>query len=160
MAVEIMEIQPEHDDVICNIIKTVGSEFGAIGDGFGPSDAEVLEMSAHYDDQRGSLYLVALLDGRIVGGGGIAPFNGSSQTCELRKLFLFKEARGLGIGQVLLTRCLAYASQKGYKKCYLDTLSGMKSAISLYEKFGFQHLGRPLDGIVHSGCDVWMLKKL
>ncbi len=159
MAVEIVEIQPAHDEVICNIIKTVGSEFGAIGDGFGPSDAEVLEMSAHYDDQRGSLYLVALLDGRIVGGGGIAPFNGSSQICELRKLFLLKEARGLGIGKELVSRCLSYASQKGYKECYLDTLSGMKSAIALYEKIGFHHLDCPLDGTVHGGCDVWMLKK-
>ncbi|MFA5702595.1 MAG: GNAT family N-acetyltransferase [Advenella sp.] len=160
MAVEILEIQAAHDHDICNIIKKVGEEFGAIGEGFGPSDAEVGEMSAHYGDQNGSLYLVVRLDGRIVGGCGIAPFNGSHQTCELRKLFLLKEARSLGIGKDLLVRCLAYASQKGYKECYLDTLSGMKSAISLYEKFGFQHLDRPLEGVVHSGCDVWMLKKL
>lgn len=86
--------------------KKVGEEFGAIGEGFGPSDAEVGEMSAHYGDQNGSLYLVVRLDGRIVGGCGIAPFNGSHQTCELRKLFLLKEARSLGIGKDLLVRCL------------------------------------------------------
>lgn len=160
VAFEILEIQPEHDHDIRNIIKKVGEEFGAIGEGFGPSDAEVEAMSAHYSDQNASLYLVTKIDGRIVGGCGVAPFNGSSYTCELRKLFLLQESRGLGIGKELLGRCLTYASQKGYKECYLDTLSSMKSAISLYEKFGFHHLDRPLDGVIHSGCDVWMLKKI
>jgi putative acetyltransferase len=34
----------------------------------------------------------------------------------------------------------------------------MTSAIALYEKLGFTHLERPLDGTIHGGCDVWMLK--
>lgn len=51
---EILEIKPEHDRDICEIIKKVGEEYGAVGDGFGPSDAEVAEMSKHYCDQRAS----------------------------------------------------------------------------------------------------------
>src|SRR5690625_2742179 len=89
-----------------------------------------------------------------------AGFNGSREICELRKLFLLKESRGLGVGKALVVKCLEYARQKGYKECYLDTLSSMKSAIALYEKFGFVHLDRPLEGTIHNGCDVWMLKKL
>jgi putative acetyltransferase len=36
----------------------------------------------------------------------------------------------------------------------------MTAAIALYEKMGFKHLSQPLDGSIHGGCDVWMMKRL
>ena len=160
MSYQIQEIEPQYDTKVCEIIKNVGEEYGAIGEGFGPSDPEVLAMSQHYDDSSSSLYLVAIVEGNIVGGSGVSAFNGSNEICELRKLFLLPESRGLGLGKKLTESCLDYAKSKGYQKCYLDTLTSMKSAISLYEKLGFQHLDQPLGGTIHSGCDVWMLKEL
>ena len=50
MRCTIRKIIHEDDEHICHIIKTVGAEFSAIGDGFGPSDAEVRCMSQHYND--------------------------------------------------------------------------------------------------------------
>jgi len=117
-------------------------------------------MSQHYNDKNASLYLVATMNGKIVGGCGVAGFNGSNEICELRKLFLLQESRGLGLGKSLTQECLAYAKSKGYKKCYLDTLTSMKSAISLYEKLGFKHLEGPLPETLHNGCDIWMIKAL
>ena len=160
MKYDIEKIKPEHDDTICRIIKTVGKEFGAIGDGFGPSDEEVLAMSRYYNEENNSIYLVAAIDETIVGGGGIAPFNNSLEVCELRKLFLLPESRGFGIGKDLTLKCLRFARSKGYKQCYLDTLSNMKVAIGLYENLGFRHLKEPLGGSIHGGCNVWMLKNL
>lgn len=159
MSLKIVEVTPEVDSLVCEIIKSVGEEFGAVGDGYGPSDAEVENMSQHYSDIN-SLYLVAKLDGKVVGGCGIAPFNESSNVCELKKLFLLKESRGHGLGKSLTTQCLEYAKQQGYQQCYLDTLSSMDSAIRLYEKQGFEHLSEPLAGSLHNSCDVWMLKIL
>ncbi|WP_019614831.1 GNAT family N-acetyltransferase [Psychromonas ossibalaenae] len=160
MSYHISEIQPADDKTICNIIKSVGIEHGAVGEGFGPSDPEVECMSSHYNGNNNSRYLVAKIDGRVVGGGGIAPFNGSSETCELRKLFLLPESRGFGIGKALTEQCLDYAKSQGYLHCYLDTLSAMKPAIKLYENAGFRHLAQPLAGTIHGSCDVWMLKEL
>lgn len=160
MSYIIEKIQPKHDARISQIIKQVGAEFGAIGEGFGPSDPEVDAMSQYYNDESASRYFVASIKGSIVGGSGIAAFNGSNQVCELRKLFLLAESRGLGIGKKLTEDCLSYAKAKGYKQCYLDTLSNMTSAIALYEKLGFSHLEKPLAGTIHNGCDVWMLKQL
>jgi putative acetyltransferase len=157
---KIQEIKPLDDTAIGNIIKKVGEEYGAIGDGFGPSDAEVNAMSQHYADENASRYFIATIKGNIVGGCGIAAFNGSNDVCELRKLFLLPESRGLGLGKKLTEDCLKYAQHKGYTKCYLDTLKSMKSAISLYEKLGFKHLDKSLAGTIHNGCDVWMLKAL
>ncbi|MGI5308239.1 GNAT family N-acetyltransferase [Rheinheimera sp. WS51] len=156
----IKEITPDYDAVISKIIKQVGAEFGAIGEGFGPSDPEVAAMSQHYSDKEASRYFVVLVNDSVVGGSGIAAFNGSSDTCELRKLFILPTSRGLGIGKQLTEHCLSYAKSKGYKQCYLDTLATMESAINLYEKFGFKHLSHPLAGTIHNGCDVWMLKTL
>ncbi len=160
MSYEIQSIQPRHDLQVCEIIKKVGAEFGAIGDGFGPSDPEVEAMSQYYKSADSSCYLVATIDDAIVGGSGIAAFNGSKEVCELRKLFLLPENRGLGLGKKLTEDCLAFAKSKGYQQCYLDTLTSMKSAIFLYEKLGFIHLDKPLAGTIHGGCDVWMLKDL
>ncbi|WP_394144741.1 GNAT family N-acetyltransferase [Vibrio atypicus] len=159
MSVQIDPIKPEQNEAICQIIKAVGAEFGAIGEGFGPSDPEVLAMSHYYTDDKQSLYLVATLNGKIVGGCGIAPFNDSAKVCELKKLFLLPESRGLGLGKKMAKQCLSFAKKKGFGECYLDTLTSMTSAIQLYEKLGFEHLNQPLNGTEHSACDVWMLKR-
>ncbi|MEC6814225.1 GNAT family N-acetyltransferase [Photobacterium toruni] len=160
MNINVMAITSDFDKELCNIIKQVGAEFGAVGEGFGPSDTEVLNMSHFYHDGTNSLYLVALVDGQLIGGCGIAPFNNSKTICELKKLFLLPSGRQLGLGKKLSLQCLEYAKTKGFKECYLDTLSSMQSAINLYEGLGFTHLEMPLMGTLHSGCDIWMLKQL
>ena len=160
MPCTIDEIRPEWDGDICRIIKEIGAEYGAVGEGFGPSDAEVEAMSQHYGMGTKSRYLVARVGDQVVGGCGVAGFNGSHDICELRKLFLNRECRGLGVGQRLTHQCLEFAVSQGYRQCYLDTLASMVSAISLYEKMGFTHLEAPLEGTPHGGCDVWMLKSL
>ena len=158
MSGEIQAIEPWHDSRVAEIIRQVGGEYGAIGEGFGPGDAEVDAMSQHYQTELGGLYLVATVNGNLVGGGGVAGFNGSKETCELRKLFLLPEFRGLGLGKQITQRCLEFGKSHGFRRCYLDTLKSMTSAIGLYEKLGFHHLDHPLDGTIHNGCDVWMVK--
>lgn len=160
MEISIQKITRNDDSSICNIIKCVGAEFGAIGEGFGPSDSEVLHMSKYYTHEFKSLYLVARVDGVIVGGCGVAPFAQRDDICELRKLFLLPESRGVGIGRKLVSECLTYATLQKFDRCYLDTLKNMNSAICLYESMGFEHLSKPLEESLHSGCDIWMMKKL
>jgi len=115
-------------------------------------------MSQHYG-KGGSIYYVAIVEGKIVGGGGVSALNGSHEICELRKLFLLPEYRQQGIGEALARRCLDHAKTSGYSSCYLDTLSSMEQAISLYKKLGFQ-LCSQLEGTEHTGCDVGMMKEL
>ncbi len=160
MSLEIVKVSKQYDADLCQVIKSVGAEYGAVGEGFGPSDAEVENMSQFYTEENHSLYLVALLDGKLVGGCGLAPFVPGSDTCELKKLFLLKESRGLGLGKKLSEMCLTFAKEQGFSQCYLDTRSNMTSAVHLYEKLGFEHLTQPLEGTLHNGCDVWMLKTL
>lgn len=156
----IIPIQAEHNPAISAIIQQVGAAYGATGEGFGPGDAEVQCMSTHYLVEERSQYLVALVNGAVVGGAGIAPFLHYKDTCELKKLFLLPSSQGLGIGKALTQACLDFAKNQGYQQCYLDTLSTMHAATGLYQQFGFKHLTEPLAGTLHGGCDVWMLKDL
>jgi len=153
-------IKPEQDAAICRVIKTVGAEFNAIGDGFGPSDAEVLNMSRYYKEAQNSRYLVGIINDQVVGGCGIAPFNQSQTTCELRKLFLLPQARGLHLGRALTLDCLEYARSRGYDQCYLETIATMQGAVALYQKLGFRMLEHSFEGSIHCACNVWMIKDL
>jgi putative acetyltransferase len=157
---QVNSIMNEDDSAVCGIIQTVGSEFGAVGDGFGPSDPEVLNMSQHYTPDNQRLYLVARMNGQIVGGCGVAPFGSRSDVCELRKLYVLPEARGFGVGQRISELCVQFARDMRFTYCYLDTLRSMVAAIRLYEKIVFKHLQKPLDGTIHGGCEVWMLLSL
>jgi putative acetyltransferase len=158
MDLKIVPLTENNDARVCEIIRKVGAEFGAIGDGFGPSDTEVAQMSRHYQPTDRAIYYIAILDGKIVGCGGIAQFAEHRNICELRKLFLLSEARGQGVGRALCHQALIAAEQFGYQHCYLDTLSNMTAAIALYTSLGFEQLSSPYPGTIHNGCDVWMLK--
>jgi len=156
----IRPIGPGDDEAIAAIIRTVMSSFGACGPGFALNDPEVGHMSAAYSVPR-SAYFVLETDGRVVGGAGIAPLEGADDdTCELRKMYYLPEARGRGLGARMLDHCLAQARAMGFRRCYLETLTGMGAAMRLYEKAGFRRLCGPLGRTGHFGCDTHYVLEL
>jgi putative acetyltransferase len=109
----------------------------------------------------GSIYLVAEVNGEIIGGAGIFPTDQLTDgCCELVKLYLKKNARGKGTGRALVAKCLQRAKGLRYNKVYLESNHELTQAIRLYEKFGFKHLKSPLGNSGHTRTDVWMLKDL
>lgn len=54
------------------------------------------------------MYFVVLLEGKVVGGGGIVFFVGYMDLCELKKLFLFFISCGYGVGWVFSEYCLNF----------------------------------------------------
>jgi len=156
----IRPIRPEDDAAVAAIIRDVMSSFGATGPGYSSSDPEVEAMSAAYDGARAA-YFVLEDGGVVVGCGGIAPLEGAdADTCELRKMYLLPVARGRGLGRAMLRRCLDAARGRGYRRCYLETLSAMQAAQELYEKAGFRKLSAPLGSTGHSGCNQHYLLEL
>jgi putative acetyltransferase len=75
-------------------------------------------------------------------------------------MYLSPQSRGMGIGKLLMQKCLAEAKKTGYSKVYLETMRELTSAISMYTKFGFTPLNRSMGNSGHGGCDVWMMKYL
>ena len=58
-----------------------------------------------------------------------------------------------------IEKALQFARETGFKKVYIETMSELQQAMSVYEKFGFEYLDGPLGQTGHFGCKVWMLKK-
>ncbi len=136
-------IEPRDRAAIARVIRTVMPEFGAGGPGFAIHDAEVGSMAAAYDRPGAGYWVVELPGGEVVGGAGVAPLDGGpADTCELRKMYLLREGRGLGAGRALLARCLDEARRLGYRRCYLETLTGMDAAQHLYAEAGCGWLRR------------------
>ena len=159
--IDIRPIEPQDNAAIAAIIRTALTEFGANKPGTVYFDESTDHLFELFSSTPNSIYFIALQNNAIIGGAGIYPTaNLPNATCELVKMYLAKEARGLGLGRMMIDRCMIAAKQIGYQKIYLETMPELKKAVSVYEKFGFEYLDAPLGNSGHSGCDIWMLKTL
>jgi putative acetyltransferase len=145
---------------VAQIIRTVMPEFGASGQGFAIHDKEVDDIFAAYNHNKAA-YFVCELEGKIVGGGGVAPLEGGDPSiCELKKMYFMPEARGKGLGEKVLKSCLREARNMGFKQCYLETFNTMQGAMKLYEKSGFKKIAGPMGNTGHFACDTFYLIEL
>ena len=158
----IRPIAQTDDAAMAQVIRTVMPEFGAVGEGFAINDPEVDWMSRAYAGTR-SAYFVVERDGsgHISGGGGIAPLDGGdADVCELRKMYFLPELRGLGAGAALMAKSLDAARERGFRRCYVETLRGMDAAMRLYERHGFSRIPAPMGATGHGGCNAFYLLEL
>lgn len=83
-------------------------------------------------------FIYATIDGVITGGVAIRKLD--SKICEMKRLFVYNSSQGKGLGQFLCDKIISIASELGYSKMRLDTVSKLKSAIGLYKKIGFYEI--------------------
>ncbi|HYM95055.1 MAG TPA: GNAT family N-acetyltransferase [Chitinophagaceae bacterium] len=158
--ITIRNIQPADNPYLAKVIRNTMAEFGVNRPNtvyFDPATDHLFEL---FQKNR-SAYNVAELNEEIVGGGGIYPTEGlPDDTCELVKMYLSPQARGLGLGKLLIEKCLQQAKEFRYKKIYLESMPELKQALKVYAKFGFEYLKGPMGNSGHTGCDLWMLKEI
>ena len=156
----IRDLQKEDNPALAKVVKDTLAEFGANHPNtvyYDPTTDTLFEV---FQTPR-SKYFLAEINNKIVGGGGIYPTDGlPPDTCELVKMYLLPEARGLGLGRTLIEKCIEAAAENGFKKIYLETMPELKQALSVYEKFGFEFLKGPMGNSGHTGCSLWMLKSV
>jgi len=158
--ISIRPIQSKDNPEIALIIRDILTEFGANKPGtvyFDPTTDDLFGLFriSH------AFYFIAEMKGKIVGGSGIFPTPGLPEgCCELVKLYLLPEARGLGLGMRLMEACFEKAAEFGFEKIYLETMPELRNALGLYEKAGFTYLPGPLGRSGHFGCDLWMIRDL
>lgn len=157
--VVVRRIRARDNAAVARVIRTVMPEFGATGPGFAIVDPEVDDMAGTYRGR--AAYFVAEQGGDVLGGAGVGPLpQASEDVCELKKMYLLGEARGLGVGQALLDAALSAARELGYRRCYLETLCHMEDARRLYERNGFTLLPGPMGATGHFGCNTFYLREL
>lgn len=96
-------------------------------------DDDLQEIPKIYSG-RGKFW-VALVGNKVVGTVGVREYE--EATAKLRRMFVQKEYRGIGLGKQLLDTAFQFAKEKGYAKITLNTHINMKSAHHFYEKNNF-----------------------
>lgn len=154
-------IEPRDNPHVADVIRTVSAEYNLRAeDGYAVGDPSVDRMYEEYEAE-GRQYWVVTRDGRVVGGGGIAPLAGGDGTvCEFQKMYYLPECRGRGLGRRMVLQALEFARKAGYAACYLETTGCLKEATSLYERLGFEKLEAPLGETGHSICELFFLYRL
>ncbi len=112
--------------------------------------AELTALDTMYAPPTGCLLLARLGDA-VAGCVGVRKLSG--ELCEMKRLYVRDEYRGLGIGRKLAVQLLARARELGYRSMVLDTLEGMSEARGLYASLGFRecepYYVNPLAGVVY-----------
>jgi GNAT superfamily N-acetyltransferase len=102
--------------------------------------------------------VVAYADGQPCGCGAIKPY--SSDTTEIKRMFVKPEFRGLGISIHVLKELESWAIELGYDSCILETGKKQIEALGLYNKSGYiiiPNYGQ-YEGVGNSICMKKLLK--
>ncbi len=101
-------------------------------------DLEILDHPQENVIDNGGFLWLLKEDDTIVGSAGIFKIN--DKEYELIKMSVAPEHRGKKFGNMLLEKCISKAKELNASKLILFSNSNLKTAIRLYEKFGFKHV--------------------
>ena len=95
------------------------------------------DFIANFDPARERCW-IAEIDRQNVGHVFLVKHPAAPHTAKLRLLFVEPEARGLGLGDALVTECIRFARSVGYRKIVLWTQSNLTAAHRIYQRAGFR----------------------
>lgn len=147
-ACEIVDYHPNLAKYFCQLNEEWISHYFQVED----VDRRVLHYPETRVIEKGGQILFALLGEACVGTVALIP---KDRTVELSKMAVTEKVRGKKVGHELLRAAIEYFKSMDSDLLYLETNSGLKSAIHLYEKFGFVHKPKPFES-EYSRADVYM----
>lgn len=100
-------------------------------------EAELECLPGTYSPPEGGLYL-ATLDGTAAGCVALRAIDRTR--CEMKRMFVYPEFQGKGIGRALGEAVIACGAAAGYQSMLLDTSVRQKEAQALYTRLGFREI--------------------
>jgi putative acetyltransferase len=143
---------------IAAAIRRVLEELGQDKPGTAYHEPQTLRIHDTYRRAKGVYLVMTAADGQVLGGAGIYPH--TRTVCELKNMYFLPELRGKGHARRLMNLLLARAAARGFREIFLETFSGWKPAIALYESFGFQRCERPSFYKGHPLCNLYYRRAL
>lgn len=148
--VSIKDFQPEDQDVVKELIlKGLVEHWGRLDPSLNP---DLDDIASAYGD---AVFLVAWLDGEIVGTGAIIAE--SDNAGQVVRMSVSKDKRRLGIGKKILAKLIKEAKNIGLEKLILETTSTWTDVIKFYKAQGF-YITHTEDG--DFGSDTYFELKL
>ena len=101
-------------------------------------DRELALLPGPYAPPRGTMRL-ARVNGIPAGCCALRPLDAVdyANACEMKRLYVRPQFRGLGLGRRLAEEILEAARLAGYASILLDTLDDMETARAMYQDLGF-----------------------
>lgn len=106
-------------------------------------------------DQGGFIFY-ARVNNQII--GAIALIKKTSTIYEIGKMAVAENSQGLGVGTLLLEHCIKISEEKKFLKLILYSNTALKSAMYLYEKYGF--IETKLEEGLYERANIKMVKNL
>lgn len=100
-------------------------------------EEELSDLPGQYASPEGCL-LVAMYGDRPAGCIGLRKI--SHVICEMKRLYVKQQFRGLGIGRALAEAIIKEAREIKYARMRLDTVPSMEKARALYVSLGFKKI--------------------
>ena len=127
---------PEHYQIAAKLFSEYAEWLG-VDLCFQSFDKELQTLSAMYAPPSGELFLIEN-ENIFIGCAGLRQLD--SENCELKRMYVKSEFRGLKLGEQLMEISFKTAKDLGYKTIKLDTLSRLIPALKLYQKYDFQEI--------------------
>ena len=160
MPISLRRIEARDNAAMARIIRESLLEYDVPREGTVFSDPTTDDLYRLFNEPA-SVYFVAEDNGVLVGGCGIFPTAGLPEGyAELVKLYVAAAARGNGVGNLLMERCVMAARGMQYSHLYLESFPQLDKAVSMYIRAGFRSLDHSLGDSGHHACTIWMVKEL
>ncbi len=156
-------------ETLINYLKTVSGETRFLRcdpDEINYTIEQEIDFINEHNKSKGSLMLLAFLDGEYVGNCSLSICGPSKRNRHRGELgiALYEKYTGQGIGTFIMKRLITEAKRIGIEQCELTVVSTNCRAIGLYKKLGFTECGRiPKANKYHDGTysdDIFMVLEL